>query len=222
MIFATAGGLAIAGSISAYRTGINRGMDGARTIPVASKGPAGSLEEQASDAGYARAQLQAKLAENGKVIDDLKRQLSEQIRVVNSLKTVAATPTNPPGSGQRAIQEGSGDWTMRDEELVAARAKLVQFQKTLELATAQQGDNARQAAGLEAKVNELTQLLRAREQALDQREAEGSRGQELLEHDRDIRELMGARELYMADVHDVSGREGPRRTGASSIPKESR
>ena len=206
MTFAAAGVLAIAGSISAYRTGINRGMDGARTIPVASKGPAGSLEEQASDAGYARAQLQAKLAENGKVIDDLKRQLSEQIRVVNSLKTVAATPTNPPGSGQRAIQEGSGDWTMRDEELVAARAKLVQFQKTLELATAQQGDNARQAAGLEAKVNELTQLLRAREQALDQREAEGSRGQELLEHDRDIRELMGARELYMADVHDVSGK----------------
>src|SRR5207245_5461312 len=33
----------------------------------------------------------------------------------------------------------------------------------------------------------------------------GSRtGQELLEHDRDIRELMGARDLYMADVHDVS------------------
>jgi len=55
-------------------------------------------------------------------------------------------------------------------------------------------------------VNELTQLVRAREQALDQKEGEVAKGQELLEHDRDIRELMGARELYMADVHDVSGK----------------
>jgi hypothetical protein len=48
--------------------------------------------------------------------------------------------------------------------------------------------------------------VRAREQALDQKETEVAKGQELLEHDRDIRELMGARELYMADVHDVSGK----------------
>ena len=52
----------------------------------------------------------------------------------------------------------------------------------------------------------MTQLLKVREQALDQKEAETARGQELLEYDRDIRELMGARELYMADVHDVSGK----------------
>jgi hypothetical protein len=48
--------------------------------------------------------------------------------------------------------------------------------------------------------------VREREKALDQRDSEVARGQELLEHDRDIRELMGARELYMADVHDVSGK----------------
>jgi len=56
------------------------------------------------------------------------------------------------------------------------------------------------------KVNELTQLVRAREQALDEKEVESAKGQELLQHDRDIRELMVARELYMADVHDVSGK----------------
>ena len=38
-------------------------------------------------------------------------------------------------------------------------------------------------------------LNRKEEQVADQ--------QELLDHDRDIRDLMGARELYMADVHDV-------------------
>ena len=100
----------------------------------------------------------------------------------------------------------SDDRAKRNEELLAAQAKLAEFQKTLEAATAQRDENAREAAALEAKVNELTQLAMAREQALDQRDAEVARGQELLDHDRDIRELMGARELYMADVHDVSGK----------------
>jgi hypothetical protein len=46
-----------------------------------------------------------------------------------------------------------------------------------------------------------------REQALDQQQAEITKQQDLLDHDRDIGELMGARDLYIADVHDV-GRNG--------------
>jgi hypothetical protein len=205
MTFAAAVLLALALGITLYRTGVKRGEDVARTIRVAPKESAGSLEEQTSDAGYARAQLEAKLAENAKVIDDLKRQLSEQIKVVNSLKSMGMAPANSSGSAQQALQETSDVRAKRDEELVAARAKLAEFQKTVEAATAQRDENARQAAVLEARVNELTQLVREREQALDQRDTEVAKGQELLAHDRDIRELMGARDLYMADVHDVSG-----------------
>jgi hypothetical protein len=205
MTFAAAVLLALALGIASYRTGVKRGEDVARTIPVAPKESAGSLEEQTNDAGYARVQLEAKLTENAKVIDDLKRQLSEQIKVVNSLKSMGTAPANSSGSAQQALQETSDVRAKRDEELVAARAKLAEFQKTLEAATTQRDENARQAAVLEAKINELTQLVREREQALDQRDTEVAKGQELLAHDRDIRELMGARDLYMADVHDVSG-----------------
>src|SRR5882724_1196476 len=206
MTFAAAVLLALALGITAYRTGIKRGADVARTTPVAPKESAGSLEEQASDVGYARVQLEAKLAESAKVIENLKRQLFEQTKVVNSLKSAGAVLANSSRSGQQSVQEASDDRAKRDAELVAAQAKLVEFQKTVETATAERDENARQAAALEAKVNELTQLVRAREQALDQKEGEVAKGQELLEHDRDIRELMGARELYMADVHDVSGK----------------
>ena len=205
MTFAAAVFLALALGITLYRTGVKRGEDVARTIRVAPKESGGSLEEQTSDAGYARAQLEAKLGENAKVIDDLKRQLSEQIKVVNSLKSMGMAPANSLGSAQQALQETSDVRAKRDEELAAARAKLAEFQKTLETATTQRDENARQAAVLEAKVNELTQLVRDREQALDQRDTEVAKGQELLAHDRDIREVMGARDLYMADVHDVSG-----------------
>ena len=205
MPFAAAVLLALALGIAAYRTGVERGTDVARIAPATAKEPRSSLEEQSSDAGYQRSQVLAKLAADSQVIDDLKRQLAEQIKTVNSLRStdtaIARTPGNSQPDPQRANDAGPG----RDEVLAAAQAKLAELQKTTEAATAERDQNARQAAVLEAKVGELAQLLRDREQALDREHAEIAKDQELLEHDRDIRELMGARQLYMADVRDVSG-----------------
>jgi hypothetical protein len=207
MPFATAVLVAVALSIAAYRTGIKRGSDVARTVAQPIKESENSLEAQVSDAGYERAQLAAKLNEDAKVIDDLKRQLSEQSKIVTALKSAQqVSPRTLADNNQQNVQRANPGPVNRDEQFSAAQAKLAELQKTVQEATAQRDENARQAATLEAKVNELTQLVRAREQALDQKEVEVANGQELLQHDRDIRELMGARELYMADVHDVSGK----------------
>jgi hypothetical protein len=111
---------------------------------------------------------------------------------------------HPSGTSQQSLTSASDSKTKQDEEFAAAQTKLVELQETLATATMQRDENARQATVLGAKVDELTQRVRAREQALDIAEAEVAKGQELLERDRDIRELMGGRDLYMADVHDVS------------------
>src|SRR6266700_7611979 len=92
MPFAAAVLLALALGIAAYRTGVKRGTDASRTLQPPAKESASSLKEQASDAGYERAQWIAKLAENSKVIDDLKHQLSEQAKVVKSLKSTEPAP----------------------------------------------------------------------------------------------------------------------------------
>jgi len=60
MTFAAAVLLAVALGVTAYRSGIKRGADATRTTPVTPKESTGSLEAQASDAGYARAQLEEK------------------------------------------------------------------------------------------------------------------------------------------------------------------
>lgn len=213
MPFAAAILLALALGVVAYRSGVKRGTDTAlRTVqPTPSVDSQNSLEAQVSDAGYERSQLQAKLESNAKTIDDLRRQLAEQTRIVSALRSTATQPSASDSTQVAGGQTTGSQSTSRDEELATAQARLAELQKTVDTATAQRDENARQAATLEAKVNELTQLVRAREQALDQKESEVARGQELLEHDRDIRELMGARELYMADVHDVSGK-GTERT----------
>lgn len=51
----------------------------------------------------------------------------------------------------------------------------------------------------------MTQLVHDRDRALDEQQAEVAKQRALLDHDRDIRELMGARDLYIAEVHDVAG-----------------
>ncbi|MGB2663840.1 MAG: hypothetical protein WAK48_07545, partial [Candidatus Acidiferrum sp.] len=206
MPFAAAVLLALALGVAAYKSGVERGTDVARTLPQPTPGSEGSLEAQASDAGYERAQLEAKLAQSAKVLDDLRHQLSEQISIVNSLKSAGAAATRSSGKSEDGQQGVNSDAkTGQREELAAAQAKLAELQEIVDGATAQRDENARQAAVLEAKVNELTQLVKKHDQSLFQREAEVAKGQELLEHDRDIRELMGARDLYMADIRDVSG-----------------
>jgi hypothetical protein len=203
MPFAAAILLALALGVAAYKTGMKRGTDVTRTFLSPSNEPESSLEAQVSDAGYDRVQLEAKLKESAKVIEDLKQKLSQQIKEIASLKVMKATALQTTGTNQQTLGETEA---ARDEELSAARAKLAELQTMVEMASAQRDENARQGAVLDSKVSDLTQLVREREQALDRTEAEVARSQELLKHDRDIRDLMGARDLYMADVHDVSGK----------------
>jgi hypothetical protein len=65
------------------------------------------------------------------------------------------------------------------------------------LLTEQSVQDAARAKTLDAKVNDLNRLLHEREVGRDQKD-------ELLAHDRDIRDLMGARDLYIAEVYDVA------------------
>src|SRR5271156_5017620 len=115
MPFAAAILLALALGVAAYRTGLKQGTDVARTPIEPGKGSESSLEERASDAGYERAQFEAKLAENGKVIGDLRRELSEQIKVVEALKSGQVVATHPLGGSQQSLTGADDAKAKRDE-----------------------------------------------------------------------------------------------------------
>jgi len=201
--FAAAVLLALALSIAAYRTGIKRGTDVARLNPELPKGSASSLEEQVSDAGHERAQLMAKVIGEDQVIFELRRQLLEQQKEVSTLKA-AASIGRSASNVQQPSKNSDEVGARREEELAAAQAKLQQLQKTIDTLTGQREELKSQAATLQEKVGELTELVRDRERERDEKQEEVAKQQNLLEHDRDIRELMGARDLYVAEVHDVS------------------
>ncbi len=198
--FAAAILLALALGIAAYRTGVKRGTEVAQTQTTAEPAEDSQtmLEEQVSDAGHERVLLLAKIADQDRTIAELRRRLSEQQRAVSALMEAEHRGGSQPAPvDPKAMQ--------RDQELAAAEAKLAELQTTIETLTAQRDEGTSRAARLEARVDELTQLAKDRERELDLKQEEVARQQDLLEHDRDIRELMGARDLYIAEVHDVAG-----------------
>jgi DNA repair exonuclease SbcCD ATPase subunit len=197
--------LTIALGIVAYRSGLKRGADTAQKQIVPANLSVGALEEQISDSGHERAQLVTRLADDDRALEDFKREVAAQSDEIKRLKELH---DSSGASGQNAAQsraDGSSEKSRRDAELAAAQTKLQQLQVKADALSQQRDAAARHAAVLEAKVDDLTQLAREREQTLNEQQAEIAKQHDLLDHDRDIRELMGARDLYIAEVHDVAG-----------------
>jgi hypothetical protein len=197
--------LAIALGIVAYHSGLKRGVDTAQEQTVPAHLSVDALEEQISDSGHERAQLLTKLADDDRALQDFEREVTAQSDEIKRLKELHDTSI---ASGQNAAQsrvDGSGENSRRDAELAAAQSNLQQLQAKADALSKQRDAAATHAALLEAKVDELTQVVHDRDQVLDLQQAQISKQQDLLDHDRDIRELMGARDLYIAEVHDVAG-----------------
>jgi Anti-sigma-K factor rskA/Putative zinc-finger len=197
--------LAIALGIVAYRSWLKRGADIAQVQTVTRAPSATSPEEQISDFGYERAHLLSKLADDDRAIMDLKQELAEQNVEIKQFKATNDSAAARTQSGAQPAANVAAENSRYDAELAAAQANLQQLQAKIDALSRERENAAQHGLVLEAKMDELTQRLRDREQALDQDQGEIASQRELLEKDRDIRELMGARDLYIAEVHDVGG-----------------
>jgi predicted nucleic acid-binding Zn-ribbon protein len=195
--FAAAILLAATLGIYAYRAGVRRGGENAPVPQRAIEQASPPLQQQVSDAAHDREVLLAQMAERDKLIAKLRQQVEDQSGEITKLRDTQAVLQSALGTGNDEKQRLAANEAAVKEKLDAAEASLQRTEKELDTL---QTDRSRDDAGskaLEAKVGELTQLLRERESTIDQQ-------QELLAHDRDIRELMGARDLYVAEVFDVA------------------
>ena len=183
----------------AYRVGIRRGTNASQVAaPYPDAQSHSSLEEELSDASHERGVARAQVEQRDRLIADLRRQLEQQSEKMKKSETALR---NADAERQDLIQNGAEVEKKFDDAQLSAQ----ELQKRLDSVTEQSSQDTKRAATLDAKVNELTGLLHQRDATVDQQ-------QELLSHDRDIRELMGARDLYVAEVYDVA------RTGATQKP----
>jgi predicted RNase H-like nuclease (RuvC/YqgF family) len=188
--------LCIALGISAYRVGMRRGNESASAAPARDQSNQIVPQEQISDAGHEREVLQSQIDERDKVIADLRhefqRQSAEMSRMKIAQAQVEANLTSVQAGRQALLRERSD----LNQKLQTAESKSQGLEDKLNSFERQSSDDKQRAVALEAKVTDLNRLLRDRESTIEQQE-------ELLAHDRDIRDLMGARDLYVAEVYDV-------------------
>jgi DNA repair exonuclease SbcCD ATPase subunit len=196
--------LAIALGIVAYRSGLRHGAEVSQKQTDTTSASDTSLEAQISDFGHERAQLLAKLTDQDRAIRDFKSEVAEQTVEIARLKELRDATA---GGKQNAALPNvdAAEMSRLGADLVAVQSNQQQLQAKIDALNQQRDAAAQHAAVLEAKVDELTQLARERELILNEQQAEIAKQQDLLDHDRDIRELMGARDLYIAEVHDVGG-----------------
>jgi hypothetical protein len=195
-----AGILLFAGlSFYAYRVGIQRGTENAKVFQVSPPAAEGqpTLEAQLSDAGHERKITRGQVVERDRIIADLRKQLAQQIEKVNGLKVEKGKLEEALRAGDAGRQDLAQQRTDLSQKLEMAVLNSQTLQQKLDSLSQQSARDDARANALDAKMNDLTRLLRDRETALNEKD-------DLLAHDRDIRELMGARDLYIAEVHDVA------------------
>ena len=202
MLYAAGILLFITLAFSAYRFGMRRGTDVTQSVPPArlqgqSLPGASSLEEQLSDAAHEREIARAQIARRDQALADLRRQLELQSAEIHRMKQAQDQMEASVRSGQTDEQDLVQQRGDLAQKLAAAQSESQLLESKLDAASKESGEEAAHARALGARVDDLTRLLQDREASLNQQD-------QLLAHDRDIRELMGARDLYIAEVYDVA------------------
>jgi hypothetical protein len=149
--------------------------------------------------------LRAQMVLRDHVIADLRQQLEQQSAEMTRMKSAESQLETDLQGRQAGRQTLLQERSEVSQKLEAAQSKSQALQDKLDSFERQSSDDKQRATALEGKVTDLNRLLRDRETTIDQQ-------QELLAHDRDIRDLMGARDLYVAEVYDVE------RTGETRKP----
>ena len=159
-----------------------------------------ALEQQISDADHERQGLRVQLGERDKVIAELRRQIDQQSSSLDQMKTAQASLEQSIQTDEAEKQRVAEERASLAQKLDVAEASVQKMQAELETARQQRSQGGTQDASLQAQIMDLNGQLRDREQTINKQD-------DLLSHDRDIRDLMGARDLYIAEVYDV-GRDG--------------
>jgi peptidoglycan hydrolase CwlO-like protein len=203
MLYAAGILLFVAIGFFAYRVGVHRATDAVKAPqPQPSQrepAPAkASLEEQLSDASHDRELARAEVAQRDKLITGLQGQLARQSAEINELKAAETQLESNLRAGDTTKQDLSEQKAALAQKLQSAENNSHLLEERLDSLAQQSAQDAARAKAFESKVNDLTHQLQEQQAAVEQRD-------ELLAHDRDIRDVIGARDLYIAEIYDVAG-----------------
>jgi hypothetical protein len=195
-------GLAIAASVvlllgllgSVYRLGVKRGAEQIQANRVPGTEDEG-IRTQLEKLSRERDELQAGSLGRISVVSQLKAQI-DQLRKLNQLTEEKLVSGNQEASEQMQLLSSQRDELAR--KLEDQKSLLAGVQKKLDGIQQSKSNESLRIVSLENKIQQLTAQVKEKDVSIEERER-------LLASDRDIRELMGARDLYIAEVYDVGG-----------------
>jgi FtsZ-binding cell division protein ZapB len=156
------------------------------------------LRDEIASVSRERENLRAQLGERDSAIASLNNKVTRQLEEIQKLKNEGQQLRE---SSQSVEEEESRTASERDglsRKLEQVRSDLASMQKDLESLRQQRTNETFRAAELEAQLGKFPEMLKDRDATIEQQ-------RELLARDRDIRDLMGARDLYIGEVIDVGG-----------------
>lgn len=197
-----AAGIVLAASIGwlGYKLGTERATNAPLIVaqtPARNVSPTGD-----PDATFLkeRESLSAQVEERNRTIARLTDKVIRQTAEVERLLQERQKLNDSLQKAQTERDERVSEREALGRSLQESQAELARENKDLEVLEKQRADNAPREAEVEERLAKVSDLLKDRDATIDEQRA-------LLAHDKDIRDLMGARELYIAEVLDV-GRNG--------------
>jgi len=193
---AAAGVLCLALGILTYRMGKHRGVDVTRREQASAIPRDGISQETLAAVVRERDAANARLSAEDKAIAALQRDMARQLSENAKLKTLQS---DQEVALENSVGEKGQLSAARDrlaQELASGQVSLQTAEDKLRKLETERSESVIHTASLEAQVAELSRVVTDQQKDL-------GKEKELLAKDKDIRELMGARNLYVAEVIDV-------------------
>jgi len=182
--------------ILTYRMGRHRGVDVTRQALSNAVSQDGISQETLAAAIRERDAANARLSEQDGLIAALKREIAQRASENAKLKILQADQEVALQTSAGEKGQLSAERDRLSKELASGQAALQVSEERLRNLEKDRTQAVIQTASLTAQVAELSRVVTEQEKDIGQEK-------ELLSKDKDIRELMGARDLYVAEVIDV-------------------
>ena len=177
-----------------YGIGLKRGREQSQVVEQ-SKSDNAPWRAHLESLGHERDQLESSLRDRELVIAGLRAQLKEQRKQNEALQ---ATFLAADHEAREQTEEASAERNTLVRKVEDEQGLLAATQKKLDALEQAKASDAVRMTSLENQIHFMSQLLKDKDSTIDEQ-------QRFLASDRDIRDLMGARDLYIAEVSDVGG-----------------
>ena len=157
---------------------------------------ADALQSAVARLSEERDAIHSKLQESGRTIETLTAAVNARLSEIASLKEQAKRLADATDDADAKRAASDAERSNLSHKLADVQVSLDGAQRTLDAARAERAADLVQEADLERRLKEASEGIRDRDQTIQQQ-------RDLLAYDRDIRDLIGARDLYVAEVNDV-------------------